>query len=55
MNFQSWQSILLFKLDLNQFELGFDYGADTWRDLIGAGFCRVDNADCAQSTADLGR
>ena len=31
---------------------GFDHGADTWPDLIGSGFYRVDNADCARSRPD---
>ena len=41
MNFQSQEINLLFKLNLNQFETGFDQGltwTDTRHDLIGSGF-----------------
>ena len=57
MNFQSWQIILLFKLDLNQFETGVDQGL-TWTSQVAApdwcAFAPRGLADWVRSTADPG-
>ena len=57
MNFQSWQKVLMFKMDLNSNLGGFDYGL-TWTSPVAAsnwlGFSPQGRADQGQSTADLG-
>ena len=36
MNFTSWQTILVFKMNLNMHLTEFDYGRDKWPHVIGA-------------------